>query len=142
MSLTNGSFNASAVVDPAKGSAGYIAEIAAAVAFSQTLTLPAGRAQQGMTIYNTSGSLLRGTITYAAGTVFAGPAAEQAFLVPPGGVYSVDLSDDGSADFSAIQSVIFETVAAPIPGPFAEASTLAAAAATSAGLLLVNFATD
>lgn len=140
MSLTNGSFSPALIADLNKGLASLVSEFTTGAPFSN-IAAPFSP-QQGVTVFNVSGNLVRGTATYVPGTVFTGPAAQQAFLIPAGGTFSVDLSDDGSGDYAAFASILFEVVTPPAPGAFIEISTLAAAPAAQPGQLIVNYATD
>jgi hypothetical protein len=144
MSLTNGMFNSSLIAARIKGLHSASSEIVAGSPYSQTYILGSANPQQGVTVYNVSGNLVRATMVYVAGTVFNGPPPTQAFLIPAGGVFSVDLSDDDTGDYAAIAALQFEVVSQPAGPAFQETSTLPAApgSAVQPGYLYVNFASD
>jgi hypothetical protein len=97
---------------------------------------------QGLTAYNYTTNVLRGTVTFSAGVTGTNAAPVRTFLVPPGATYSLDFSDhDGDNAVGAVDAIDSVSFIAVAPGAVtAEASTLVAATAAAAGLAYVNFA--
>lgn len=140
MSLTNGSFAAPISPDTTKAVESYVVSIPAGAGVAQVVnpTVPV----QGFTAYNYTTNLLRGTVTFSAGVVGVNAAPVRTFLVPPGATYSLDFADhDGDNAVGAVDAIDAVSFIAVAPGvATAEASTLVAATAASAGLAYVNFA--
>jgi hypothetical protein len=137
--MTSGSFAAPISPDLTKAIESYVVGIPAGAGVAQLVSPTVS--VQGLTAYNYTSNLLRGTVTFSAGVTGTNAAGVRTFLVPPGATYSVDFSDHdgdnavGSVD--AIESVEFIAVT---PGAVtAEASTLTAAVSAVAGVAYVNF---
>lgn len=139
MSMTNGSFAAPISPDLTKVVESFVVGIPAGAGVAQIVNPSV--AVQGLTAYNYTTNVLRGTITLSAGVTGTNVAALRTFLVPPGATYSVDFSDhDGDnavGAIDAIDSVSF--IAVDAGSVTAESSTLVAAAAAAAGLAYLNF---
>lgn len=143
---TSGSFtppNSSAVAfDPTKELGSFVVGIPAATNLPQVVN-PAVD-QQSFTVFNTSSSFVRGTVTFQAGITATGAAATRAFLVPPAGTYSMDFGSDYvdvAGNIEAIDSIIF--VGVTIGTTTAEASTLTAPPTLPAlALLVINFGSN
>lgn len=95
------------------------------------------------TVYNLSKVYhLRGVVTLSAGITATTPAAERAFVVPPLGVFSFDLSDekndDATGSIGAIDSISFQALNAPA-GSGLSSNRAAPAALASTVIALVNF---
>lgn len=143
MSLTSGSFSAPTPPDLAKEAEGFTYTILAGAGVAGVVN-PA-QPQQGFTAFNVSNNAVRGTITFTAGIVAAGGAATRVFLIPAGGTYSADFADEGTTDsvtgaIGAIDSISFVPVSLPVAAGVVEDSTLAVAAAATAGYVAINFA--
>lgn len=140
MSMTNGSFAAPLTPDLTKAVESYVVGIPAGAGVAQVVnpTVPV----QGLTAYNYTSNVLRGTVTFSAGVTGVNAAAVRTFLVPPGATYSLDFSDhDGDNAVGAIDAIDSVSLIAVAPGAVtAEASTLLAATAAVAGLAYINFA--
>lgn len=143
MSITNGSFSAPIAPDLAKEAEAFVYTIAAGAGVVGVVN-PA-QPQQGFTAYNVSNNAVRGTITFTAGIVAAGAAATRVFLIPAGGTYTADFADESLTDsatgaIGAIDSISYVPVTVPAAAGVAEVSTLAVAAAATAGFVVTNFA--
>lgn len=140
MSMTNGSFSVPLSPDVTKEVGAFVVGIPAGAGVAQVVN-PAVPVQ-GLTAFNYTTNLLRGTVTFSAGVTANGIAATRVFLVPPGASYSLDFSDhDGDNAIGAIDAIESVSFIAVAPGAAtAEASTLAAATAAVAGVAYVNFA--
>jgi len=140
MSMTNGSFAAPLTPDLTKAVESYVVGIPAGAGVAQVVnpTVPV----QGLTAYNYTSNVLRGTVTFSAGVTGVNAAPVRTFLVPPGATYSLDFSDhDGDNAIGAIDAIDSVSLIAVAPGAVtAEASTLLAATAAVAGLAYINFA--
>jgi hypothetical protein len=140
MSMTNGSFAAPISPDLTKAVESYVVGIPAGAGVAQVVnpTVPV----QGLTAYNYTTNVLRGTVTFSAGVTGTNAAPVRTFLVPPGATYSLDFADhDGDNAVGAIDAIDSVSFIAVAPGAVtAEASTLVAATAAAAGLAYVNFA--
>lgn len=95
------------------------------------------------TVYNLSTVYhLRGVVTLSAGITAATPAAERAFVVPPLGVFSFDLSDetndDATGSIGAIGSISFQALREPA-GSGLSSNRAAPAALVAPVIALVNF---
>lgn len=95
------------------------------------------------TVYNLSTVYhLRGVVTLSAGITATTPVAERAFVVPPLGVFSFDLSDetndDATGSIGAIDSISFQALNVPA-GSGLSSSRVAPAAIASTVVALVNF---
>lgn len=138
MAMTNGSFAAPITPDLTKVVESYVVGIPAGAGVAQIVnpTVPV----QGLTAYNYTTNVLRGTITLSAGVTGTNAVALRTFLVPPGATYSVDFSDhDGDNAVGAIDAIDSVSFIAVAPGDVtAEASTLVAAVAAAAGVAYVN----
>jgi hypothetical protein len=141
MSMTTGSFSAPISPDLTKVIESYVVGVTAGAAVASVVnpTVPV----QGLTAYNYTSNVMRGTVTFTAGITGVNAAALRTFLVPPGATYSVDFADhDGDNAVGAIDAIDSVSFIAVAPGAVtAEASTLVASTTTVAGNLYVNFTT-
>lgn len=138
---TSGTFNAGQTADNDKKIGSHVAVIPAAG--TAQVVNPADN-QNAVTVYNLSTvNMVRATVTFVAGIVGDATAAQQTFLVPAGGTFSVDFSNNAgsvSGLIGAIESVSFVSVA--IPAATSEASTLPALAAAAGAVVVANFASN
>jgi hypothetical protein len=139
MSMVNGSFSAPIPADNTKEAWSTVLGFAAGAGVAAVANPP--NPMSAFTLYNTTSNVLRGTIAFSAGTVSAGGATSQTFLVPAGGTYSADFQDhDGDNAVGQLMSVdSISVIPVAVGAVTAEGSTLVASASTIAGVALVNF---
>lgn len=139
MSISSGSFAAPIPADNTKEAWSSVVGFAAGAGVAQAINPP--NPMSAFTLFNTTSNVLRGTIAFTAGTTAVGAAATQTFLVPAGGTLSVDFQEhDGDNAVGQLMSIDSVTLIPVTVGAItAEASTLAASAATIAGVALISF---
>lgn len=139
MSATHGSFAAPISPDLTKVVESYVVNVVAGAGAAQVVnpTVPV----QAVTVYNYTTNIMRATVVFSAGITGVNAPALRTFLVPPGASYSVDFADHAGDNavgaIDAIDSISF--IAVQSGAAVAEASTLAAAIAASAGQVYANF---
>lgn len=143
MALSSGSFSAPIAPDLGKELESQVGTIAAGAGVPMVFNNL--QPQQGATIYNVSGNVIRGTVLLTAGIIALGAAATRAFTIPAGGTYSFDLADEGITDsatgaIGAIDQITIVPVTVPVAAGVVEASTMVVAAAATAGYVVVNWA--
>ena len=139
MSMTNGSFSAPIPPDNTKEAWSAVAAFAAGAGVAAVVNPP--NPMSAYTLFNTTANVLRGTIAFTAGTISVGAPATQTFLVPAGGSISQDFQDhDGDNAIGQLMSIDSITLLPVAVGVVtADASTLVASPATTAGVALISF---
>jgi hypothetical protein len=145
MSISSGYFQALTTPDLIKEQWSSVQTIVAGAGVAQIHNPPAP--MQGVTVLNSSQNWVRGITTFAPGLSGVTPAAQRTFLVAPMGSYSFDLQDEDAASEAAgavdgIGSISIVPVVLPVVAGIVESSTLAVAAAATAGYIACNFTSD
>lgn len=139
MAASGGSFGFTPLADNVKNVGSNVVAIAAGAGASQTVTPTVP--QQGATVINTSSNWIRVGWTFNTGITSGGAVANRVTLIPPNYTVTMDFgANDGDNALSAIDAVVSATVIATlVPTTTAEAGTLGAATAASAGLVVFDW---
>lgn len=139
MPTISAAFHTSVAADNAKAVGSHVAIIPAA-GTAQVVNPADGH--NGVVFLNIAGgNYVRATITFTAGVSGDATAGQQCTLIPPGGVVSLDFSNNPAAaqgELRVIDSVSLVTVA--LPAASAEVSSLPALTALAGATVICNFA--